>query len=75
MAKKKKTFENESNEKGNFEVKEEKEVVVDDLEAKNETYYEDGDMSLNDKAKVMKMLLVKMSTQAAGGKVHGHNYC
>eukprot|EP00092_Neocalanus_flemingeri_P087083 GFUD01109828.1.p1 GENE.GFUD01109828.1~~GFUD01109828.1.p1 ORF type:complete len:312 (-),score=110.79 GFUD01109828.1:635-1570(-) len=50
-------------------------MAVYDFETENDPDYEDEDMALDDKTKVMKMLPPKRTSQVVGGQAHMCNYC
>jgi len=66
---------NETQEKKAAGVEVGEDMAVYDFETENDPDYEDEDLSLDDKAKVMKMLPPKRPSQIAGGQAHMCNYC
>lgn len=50
-------------------------MAVYDFETENDPDYEDEELSLDNKAKVMKMLPPKRPSQVVGGQAHMCNYC
>jgi len=66
---------NEGQDKKSSGVEVGEDMAVYDFETENDPDYEDEDLSLDDKAKVMKMLPPKRPSQIAGSQAHMCNYC